>query len=98
MWSVHVPSCFASVSGDGSLKIWSSHSPQRPSLSVKAHNAEVLTCDWCKYDQNLLATGASDGLIRGWDIRNFNTPVFEQKVNILCLDNFLNYRTSSSGF
>ncbi|KAF4524740.1 hypothetical protein B566_EDAN013808 [Ephemera danica] len=81
MWSPHVASCFASVSGDGTLRIWSSLAPQRPSVTLRAHEAEVLTCDWCKYDPNLLATGASDGLIRGWDLRNTNTPVFEQKAS-----------------
>lgn len=56
--------------------------PQHPSMSLRAHDAEVLSCDWCKYDQNILATGGSDGLIRGWDLRNMTSPVFEQKVGI----------------
>ncbi|XP_046664428.1 peroxisomal targeting signal 2 receptor [Homalodisca vitripennis] len=79
MWSPHVPSCFSSVSGDGTLRIWNSLVPQRASMTLKAHDAEVLTCSWCKYDQNILATGGSDGLIRGWDLRNFIAPIFEQK-------------------
>ncbi|PNF21667.1 Peroxisomal targeting signal 2 receptor [Cryptotermes secundus] len=79
MWSPHVPSCFASVSGDGTMKVWNTHMPQHPSMSLRAHDAEVLSCDWCKYDQNILATGGSDGLIRGWDLRNITSPVFEQK-------------------
>ncbi|XP_075233094.1 peroxisomal biogenesis factor 7 [Lycorma delicatula] len=79
MWSPHVPACFASVSGDGTLRIWNSHVPQRATLSIRAHDAEVLTCCWCRYDQNILATGGSDGLIRGWDLRNFASPIFEQK-------------------
>ncbi|XP_066991221.1 peroxisomal targeting signal 2 receptor [Anabrus simplex] len=79
MWSPHVPSCFASVSGDGTLRIWNSHIPQRASMTLRAHDAEVLSCDWCKYDQNILATGGSDGLIRGWDLRSFSSPIFEQK-------------------
>jgi len=51
-------------------------------MSLRAHDAEVLSCDWCKYDQNILATGGSDGLIRGWDLRNMTNPVFEQKVGV----------------
>lgn len=38
---------------------------------------QVLCVDWCKYDANLLATGGSDGLIRGWDVRQLRSPVFE---------------------
>jgi peroxin-7 len=68
--------------GDGTLKVWNTHMPQHPSMSLRAHDAEVLSCDWCKYDQNILATGGSDGLIRGWDLRNMTGPVFEQKVGI----------------
>lgn len=79
MWSPHVPNCFASVSGDGTLKLWNSLNTQRASATLRAHDAEVLSCDWCKYDQNVIATGGSDGLIRGWDLRNFTQPIFEQK-------------------
>jgi WD40 repeat protein len=75
---------FLVVVGDGTLKVWNTHMPQHPSMSLRAHDAEVLSCDWCKYDQNILATGGSDGLIRGWDLRNITSPVFEQKVRILC--------------
>lgn len=70
----------SAFSGDGLLKIWSSNLPQRSPLTLHAHDAEVLTCSWCKYDQNLIATGGSDGLIRGWDLRFFTAPIFEQKV------------------
>ncbi|XP_077286027.1 peroxisomal biogenesis factor 7 [Arctopsyche grandis] len=79
MFSPHIPNTFASVSGDGYMKIWSSINTIRPTMSVKAHEAEVLSCDWCKYEQNILATAGSDGLIRGWDIRNLTAPIFELK-------------------
>ncbi|XP_014251007.1 peroxisomal targeting signal 2 receptor [Cimex lectularius] len=78
MWSPLVPSCFASVSGDGMLSIWNSKISEKASMTIKAHDAEVLTCSWCKFDQNLLATGGSDGLIRGWDIRFLGNHIFEQ--------------------
>lgn len=79
MWSPHVPSCFASVSGDGTLRIWNSNVPQKASMTMRVHDAEVLSCSWCKYDANILATGGSDGLIRGWDLRSLAYPIFEQK-------------------
>jgi len=79
MFSPHIPNTFASVSGDGYMKIWSAGNTVRPTTSVKAHDAEVLSCDWCKYEQNILATAGSDGLIRGWDVRNLTAPIFELK-------------------
>lgn len=79
MWSPHIPFTFASVSGDGSLRIWDTHTRQRPQIRAQAHDAEVLTCCWNKYDQYALATGGSDGLIRGWDIRSPDRYLFEQK-------------------
>lgn len=79
MFSPHVSDAFASVSGDGYLKIWSVRDTVRPTAGVKAHDAEVLSCDWCKYERNVLATAGSDGLIRGWDVRNLTAPIFELK-------------------
>lgn len=38
---------------------------------------QVLTCDWSNHDENIIATGGSDNLIRGWDIRCMATPLFE---------------------
>lgn len=79
MFSPHIPNTFASVSGDGYLKIWNCMDSTRASTSIKAHDAEVLSCDWCKYEQNILCTSGSDGLIRGWDIRNLTNAIFELK-------------------
>lgn len=36
-----------------------------------------MSCDWSEYNQNILATGGSDGLIRVWDLRNMASPLFE---------------------
>lgn len=74
IWSPHIPGCFATASGDGTLRIWDVKSGLCR-LPVPAHNAEILTCDWCKYDQNILATGSVDCSVRVWDLRNVREPV-----------------------
>ncbi|XP_060527689.1 peroxisomal targeting signal 2 receptor [Cylas formicarius] len=81
LFSPHISNCFASASADGTLNIWNCLDAVNP-ISVQAHNAEILCCDWCKFDHNLIATGASDGLIRGWDIRQITQPVFQWKASL----------------
>ncbi|KAI8428484.1 hypothetical protein MSG28_007282 [Choristoneura fumiferana] len=61
-FSPHSPATFASVSGDGHLKLWSCTEPSRPAAVVKAHDAEVLSCDWSRLETHALATAGSDGL------------------------------------
>ncbi|KAL5011113.1 hypothetical protein ScPMuIL_013418 [Solemya velum] len=75
VWSPHIPGCFASASGDKTVRVWDGRQPSAPKLVIKAHDTEVLSCDWSKYDQNVLFSGGVDGLIRGWDIRNSRQPV-----------------------
>lgn len=77
MFSPFIPNTFASVSGDGQLKLWNTLGDQRRTTSITAHDGEVLTCDWSKKNHYVLATGGSDGLIKGWDIRNLGQPIFE---------------------
>lgn len=36
--------------GDGTLRVWDMKRAVCR-LAVPAHSAEILTCDWCKYDQ-----------------------------------------------
>lgn len=38
---------------------------------------KVLSCDWSEFDQNIIATAGSDGLIKGWDLRYTANPLFE---------------------
>ncbi|XP_015279791.1 PREDICTED: peroxisomal biogenesis factor 7, partial [Gekko japonicus] len=65
----------ASLPGDQTLRIWDAKAPRVP-VVIPAHQAEILSCDWCKYDQNLLVTGAVDCSLKGWDLRNIRQPVF----------------------
>uniref|UniRef100_A0A5F9CUV9 Peroxin-7 n=1 Tax=Oryctolagus cuniculus TaxID=9986 RepID=A0A5F9CUV9_RABIT len=76
IWSPHIPGCFASASGDQTLRIWDVKTTG-VRIVIPAHQAEVLSCDWCKYNENLLVTGAVDCSLRGWDLRNVRQPVFE---------------------
>lgn len=36
-----------------------------------------MSCDWSEFDENVIATGGSDGLIRIWDLRFITNPLFE---------------------
>ncbi|XP_019911538.1 peroxisomal biogenesis factor 7 isoform X2 [Esox lucius] len=74
LWSPHIPGCFASASGDGTLRVWDVKSG-RCRLAIPAHRAEVLSCDWCKYDQNVVVTGAVDCSLCVWDLRNVREPL-----------------------
>ncbi|MEQ2244822.1 hypothetical protein ILYODFUR_021132, partial [Ilyodon furcidens] len=60
--------------GDGTLRVWDVKAAACR-LAVPAHKAEVLSCDWCKYDQNLVATGSVDCSVCVWDLRNVRQPV-----------------------
>lgn len=50
VWSPHVSRTFASASGDNTLRIWDISAPPRAQQTIRAHDGEVLTCDWAKYD------------------------------------------------
>lgn len=41
---------FLFVSGDQTLRVWDVKSPG-VKLVIPAHQAEILSCDWCKYDE-----------------------------------------------
>ena len=36
--------------GDNTLKIWDISAPPHAQQTIRAHNGEVLTCDWARYD------------------------------------------------
>ncbi|KAL1491057.1 hypothetical protein ABEB36_011710 [Hypothenemus hampei] len=68
----------ASVSEDCTCCLWDIATAECIA-SFRAHDSEVLSCDWSKFNANLVATSGSDGLIRCWDIRNFRQPTFQIK-------------------
>ncbi|KAM5166544.1 peroxisomal biogenesis factor 7 isoform 2-T2 [Callospermophilus lateralis] len=65
-----------SILGDQTLRIWDMKATG-VRIVIPAHQTEILSCDWCKYNENLLVTGAVDCSLRGWDLRNVRQPVFE---------------------
>lgn len=67
---------FGTVSGDQTLKIWDTRHPA-PSVTLQAHGSEVLSLDWCKYNDCVVATGSVDKLIRTWDVRALKKPLTE---------------------
>ncbi|CAH1798363.1 unnamed protein product [Owenia fusiformis] len=79
IWSPHITGCFASASGDRTLRVWDVKKPYMAQVTIPAHDSEILTCDWSKYDQHLMITGAVDCSIRGWDLRQPKQHVFELK-------------------
>ncbi|XP_063954333.1 peroxisomal targeting signal 2 receptor-like [Lytechinus pictus] len=77
VWSPLVPGCFASSSGDGSLCVWDIRKPQKPRFLIPVSKADVISCDWCKYDQNIIVAGSVDCKIRGWDLRYATKVLFQ---------------------
>lgn len=77
MWSPLLSGCFATTSGDGMLRIWDIKQPGHPSIQCKVHSTDVLSCDWCKYNKDIIVTSGAEGLIKGWDVRNIHKPIFQ---------------------
>jgi len=69
-WSAREPSIFATCSGDKSLALWDDRTS---SQSIKrldnAHEGEILSLDWNKYDNLQIATASVDRTVRVWDLR-----------------------------
>ncbi len=59
---------FLSASGDNHLKIWDLRNPVS-TMTIPAHQHEILTADWCKYNDCIIATGSVDKSIKVWDVR-----------------------------
>merc|ERR1712136_88687 len=70
VWSPHFEGCFASASGDGTVRVWDIRKPYMPQNVIPAHGTEVLSCDWSKYDPNIIVTGSVDCTLKVWDLRN----------------------------
>lgn len=62
----------ASCAADGQLKVFDirTQTPNRPIQAFQASPAEVLSCDWNKYDLSTLASGGKDMGVKVWDMRS----------------------------
>ena len=54
--------------------MWDLNQPH-PTATCHAHSGELLSCDWSKYDPNILFTGGVDASIQMWDIRQLSSPI-----------------------
>ena len=54
------------------LQVWDVRCQQ--SLLTKKTNSMLLSCDWNKYDDNLIVTGAADNHVAVWDLRQLAHP------------------------
>lgn len=75
IWSPARPACLASVAGDSMLHITDMHAGDMPVQSIPAHQHEILTVDWNKYNEFQVVTGSVDKTIRVFDLRNASGPV-----------------------
>ena len=50
MWHPTSPKVFASGGGDGFLKLWDHSLPNKNIATLKAHEGEIMSIDFNKYD------------------------------------------------
>lgn len=101
-WHPRQSGVIASVSADASLRLFDLRQTV-PIVRPLAHPTEILSVDWSKYDDSLLATGACDNTVRLWDIRMFNEPVgilrgHEAAVRRVKFDPHRRDRLASTGY
>jgi ribosome assembly protein RRB1 len=70
-WSPAERDVFASCSADQTVCIWDCRTKSKPALRAKVHDADVNVMSWNRLANCMLATGADDGSLRIWDLRNF---------------------------
>ncbi|CAB1340251.1 unnamed protein product [Coregonus sp. 'balchen'] len=74
--------CGREAEWDGTLRVWDVKTG-RCRLAIPAHKAEILSCDWCKYDQfspfnqTVLASCSYDFTVRLWDYSRTEQPLLE---------------------
>ena len=68
--------CIYWCAGDGTVALCDVRAETALQNIFPAHQAEILCCDWNKYNHGCLVTGSVDGTVRGWDSRKPSQPLF----------------------
>lgn len=71
-WSPTERDVFMSCSADQTVCVWDVRQRAKPALRVKTHDADVNVMSWNRLANCMVATGADDGSLRIWDLRNFS--------------------------
>lgn len=77
-WSKFHSTVFGSVGDDQQLLIWDTRNKDNASTNgilskvEKAHNSDVNCISFSPFDEFLLGTGGSDGIVKLWDLRNLS--------------------------
>ena len=56
------------------MRVWDVREPGS-TMILPAHEFEILSCDWSKYDECVIATASVDKSIKIWDVRNYRYGV-----------------------
>lgn len=78
-WSKHIASIFASVGDDGKLVIYDIRDSAKPSIkqTIQAHDCDANCVSFNYHNEFVLATGAGDGVVKLWDLRNMSVPTHD---------------------
>ncbi|KAK6150009.1 hypothetical protein DH2020_017534 [Rehmannia glutinosa] len=77
-WNPRHADVFASASGIAPLAFGmcaNQNFSSGSTMILPAHEFEILSCDWNKYDDCIIATASVDKSIKVWDVRNYRVPV-----------------------
>lgn len=71
-WSPTERDVFMSCSADQTVCVWDVRQRAKPAMRVKTHDSDVNVMSWNRLANCMVATGADDGSLRIWDLRNFS--------------------------